>query len=591
MRIAMAQLNPIVGDIAGNTARIIGAMQQARQRRAELVITSELALIGYPPRDLLLKPAVLAQMEQAVQRLAAASRGFATLVGYVQKNTAAAGRTLYNAVALVRDGQVLHRGYKSLLPTYDVFDESRYFEPGPQVEIADWGNEKIGLSICEDLWNDEQVAGRPLYHFNPIAALAGAGATLLVNLSASPFVLGKNDFRRKLIAHQARRWRLPIIYVNQVGANDELIFDGNSTACDAQGRLLAQGRDFEEDLVVFDLPERAGDAAGRPGIILTAGEPSTTGEPTASATVPAPWPEPRRDMAALHAALLLGLRDYARKCGFKTAVVGLSGGIDSALVGVLAAEAFGPRNVTGVALPSRYSSDHSQSDAARLAAALGIQFHIVPLEALHRALETTLGPLFAGTAPGLAEENMQARLRGTILMALSNKFGHLLLTTGNKSEIATGYCTLYGDMAGGLAVISDVPKTMVYRLARYINAQAVANGRPPPIPEGSLTKAPSAELRPNQTDQDSLPPYDVLDAILQRYVEEEKSVGTIVAEGFAAPTVLKVARLVDLNEYKRKQMPPGLKVTSRAFGWGRRMPIAQRYDPAAMTEQPPSYPR
>ncbi len=528
------------------------------QQGAELLVTPELSVIGYPPRDLLLKPNVLEQMEAAVGQIARHSRGITTLIGYAQTNPRPTGRTLYNAVAMVRDGAVIHRGVKSLLPTYDVFDESRYFEPGPKIETVMLGSHRIGLSICEDLWNDEQIVGRQLYRFNPVEVLAKAGATILVNISASPFTLGKNDFRRKLISHQAQRWNMPIVYVNQVGANDELIFDGCSMAFDAAGNLLAQGRDFEEDLVIFDLPGPAQlDCSG-----------------------------PRTGIASLYGALVLGLRDYARKCGFKTAVLGLSGGIDSAVVAALAAEALGRENVTGVALPSRYSSEHSQSDARKLATALGIHFHLIPIETAHQAMEATLRPLFQDSAPGLAEENLQARIRGNLLMALSNKFGHLLLTTGNKSEVATGYTTLYGDMCGGLAVISDVPKMMVYELARYINAQCKKAAMPPVIPEGSLTKAPSAELRPNQTDQDSLPLYPVLDAILQRYVEEEKSVWDIVAEGFDQQTVLRVARLVDTNEYKRKQMPPGLKVTSRAFGYGRRMPIAQRYDPAAMARQP-----
>ncbi len=558
MRIAMAQLNPIVGDIAGNTRRIIAAMDQAIQQGAELIVTPELSVIGYPPRDLLLKPTVLWQMREAVDQIARHSNGITTMVGYAQENPQPSGRTLYNAVAVVRDGNVLHRGVKSLLPTYDVFDESRYFEPGPKTETVMLGAQRIGLSICEDLWNDQQIVGRQMYHFNPVEALAKAGSNILVNISASPFTLGKNDFRRKLISHHARRWNMPIIYVNQVGANDELIFDGCSMAFDAAGNLLAQGKDFQEDLVVFDLP----------------------------GPVKLDCPPPRTGMASIHAALVLGLRDYAHKCGFKTAVLGLSGGIDSAVVTALAAEALGKDNVTGVALPSRYSSEHSLSDARKLAEAIGIHFHILPIETAHQAMEKTLQDLFDHAAPGLAEENLQARIRGNLLMALSNKFGHLLLTTGNKSEVATGYCTLYGDMCGGLAVISDVPKMMVYELAQYINQQRICTGAPAAIPAGSITKPPSAELRPNQTDQDSLPPYPVLDAILQLYVEEEKSVWEIIRDGFDKATVLRVARLVDINEYKRKQMPPGLKVTSRAFGYGRRMPIAQRYDPAAMAKEP-----
>jgi len=550
MKVALAQINPIVGDIAGNTDKIIDAVRRARDLGAELVVTPELSILGYPPRDLLLKAGVVAQCAQAVQAIADASRGSATIVGYPVPNTLTAGRPLFNACALVRDGAILARRFKSLLPTYDVFDETRYFEPGVQTELTFLDEQPLGLSICEDLWNDEKFLPRTLYHVNPIGALAEAGARVLINISASPFVLGKDEFRHELFSHQARRWQIPIIYVNQVGGNDELVFDGNSVVFNAQGQVVAQARDFAEDLLVVDL----------------------------AAPDPAQVHPPQRGIASIGAALVLGLRDYVHKCGFNSVVLGLSGGIDSAVVAVLAAAALGPANVLGVSLPSRYSSDHSKSDAQVLAEHLGIRFATIPLEGVHHALEQTLSGVFAGTAPGLAEENMQARIRGNILMALSNKFGHLLLTTGNKSEVATGYCTLYGDMCGGLAVISDVPKMMVYALARHLNAEARAQGRPEPIPEGSLTKPPSAELRPNQTDQDSLPPYETLDAILQLYVEEEKSVWQIIAQGFDETTVLRVTRMVDLNEYKRKQMAPGLKVTSRAFGFGRRMPIAQRYD-------------
>lgn len=552
MRIAMAQLNPIVGDIAGNTQNILHAIARAKDQGAGLVIFSELAVIGYPPRDLLLKPVVLEQMAAAVDHISRQCVGITALVGFVEQNTAAVGRTLRNAAAFLRDGAIVAKGYKSLLPTYDVFDETRYFEPAPQLQIVPFENHKIGISICEDLWNDEQVVARQLYPVNPVARMAEAGADMLVNLSASPYVMGKNTFRRKLIAHQAQRWKLPVVYVNQVGANDELIFDGNSMAVDANGRMLAQAKDFQEDIVTFDLPAR-----------------DTSQELL----------EPRQGMESLHAALVMGLRDYAEKCGFAKVVLGLSGGIDSAVVAAIAVEALGRESVLGVALPSRYSSEQSLIDARQLAAALAIKLDVIPIEEVHHAMEHTLEGLFKGTQPGLAEENIQARLRGNILMALSNKFGYLLLTTGNKSEIATGYCTLYGDMCGGLAVISDVPKTMVYPLAHEINRQWVKAGRQAPIPESSLKKAPSAELRPNQTDQDSLPPYSVLDAILERYVELEQSAQNIVAAGFDELTVRRVIQMVDSNEYKRKQMPPGLKVTSRAFGFGRRMPIAQRYRP------------
>jgi NAD+ synthase (glutamine-hydrolysing) len=556
MRIALAQINPTVGDLAGNLQKHLEMVGRAREAGAEVVVFPEMSILGYPPKDLLLKPAVIELAAQAVQRVAEAARGVTVLVGYPEKNTASVGRPLHNAVAILRDGAVVSKRLKSLLPTYDVFDESRYFEPGPDTELTFIGDVPTGVSICEDLWNDEKFVERPLYHFNPIGALAEAGARVLLNISASPFVLGKNEYRHKLLSFQAKRWGMPIVYVNQVGGNDELVFDGNSVVFDGNGEVVAQGRDFEEDLVICEVPAEGAKRETRNV-----------------------RHETRKGIASIHAALVLGLRDYVRKCGFKTVVLGLSGGIDSAVVAALAAEAVGPGNVTGVALPSRYSSDHSKSDAALLAENLGIHYHTIPIEAAHRAMEETLAPLFAGTKEGLAEENVQARLRGNVLMSLSNKFGHLLLTTGNKSEVATGYCTLYGDMCGGLAVISDVPKMMVYELARYMNAEAVKAGRAGLIPEGSITKPPSAELKPNQKDQDSLPPYEVLDAIIEDYVEEDKTVPEIIGEGFDKATVERVARLIDLSEYKRKQMAPGLKVTSRAFGFGRRMPIAQRFDP------------
>ncbi len=529
---------------------------RARAAAAQLVIFPELSTLGYPPKDLLLKPAVIRLAAESVQRIAEAAEGITAIVGYPEKNLASAGRSLHNAVAVVRDGKVLSKRFKSLLPTYDVFDELRYFEPGRHAELTFIENQPLGISICEDLWNDEKFVPRPLYHFNPIEALAEAGARLLLNISASPFVLGKNEYRHELFSFQAKRWGIPLVQVNQVGGNDDLVFDGNSVVFGADGTLLAQARDFEEDLLVVEMDSR-GLAPGQIPAIHAA----------------------RAGIASVHAALLLGLRDYARKCSFKTAVLGLSGGIDSAVVAALAVEALGPSNVTGVAIPSRYSSEHSLIDARLLAENIGIEFRVIPLEQSHAAMEATLAPLFAGLPPGLAEENVQARLRGNILMALSNKFGHLLLTTGNKSEVATGYCTLYGDMCGGLALISDVPKMMVYELARQINSEAAKAGKNPPIPEGSILKPPSAELRPDQKDQDSLPPYEILDVIIQKYVEEEKTVPEIIIDGFDAATVERVARLIDMSEYKRKQMPPGIKVTSRAFGFGRRMPIAQGFDP------------
>jgi NAD+ synthase/NAD+ synthase (glutamine-hydrolysing) len=566
MRIALAQINPTIGDIPGNLKKHLDAIEAARAKSAHVILFPELSILGYPPKDLLLKPSALALANEAVSRIANAAQNITAVVGYAEKNPASAGRPLHNAVAIVSGGQILAKRFKSLLPTYDVFDESRYFEPGPDVELTPIADTPVGISICEDLWNDEKFLERPLYHFNPIAALATAGAKFLFNISASPFVLGKNEYRHKLFGHQARRWNLPIAYVNQVGGNDELIFDGNSVLFDAQGNVIAQAKDFQEDLLIADLPEAAAGPVAHHGNLNT--------------------PEPRSGIASIHAALTLGLCDYTKKCGFSKIVLGLSGGIDSAVVAALAAEALGPKNVMGVALPSRYSSDHSKSDAEILAQRLGIEFHTIPIEAPHKGMEAALAPLFQGTKEGIAEENIQARLRGNILMALSNKFGHMLLTTGNKSEVAVGYCTLYGDMCGGLAVISDVPKTMVYDLANFINEhwkKTFSTAERPlmegPIPQNTITKPPSAELRPNQKDQDSLPPYDILDAIIERYVEQEQPVAVIIAAGYEEATVHRVVRLIDLSEYKRKQMPPGLKVTSRAFGFGRRMPIAQRFDP------------
>jgi NAD+ synthase (glutamine-hydrolysing) len=549
MRLALAQTNPVVGDLAANRARILDMIRSARDGHADLVVFPELALVGYPPKDLLLKPSFIDDAEAALQSIARDCTGITAIVGYPQRNLSRVGRPLYNAAAVLAGGAVASRHFKTLLPTYDVFDESRYFQPAPDdahnvVAIA---GTPVGISICEDLWNDPRHIAAGLYDRDPIGHLHRAGARLILNLSASPFVLGKHDFRLDLFASQARAIACPLVYVNQVGGNDELLFDGNSLVLDAAGKLVAHGKDFAEDLVMADL-----------------------------GSSPPPIPPPhRRGLASLHAALVMGLRDYCRKCGFKSAVLGLSGGIDSALTAALAVDALGPDKVVGVAMPSRFSSDHSIEDARILARNLGIEFHLVPISAVHDAYEATLAPAFASRPRDITEENLQARVRGGLLMAMSNKFNHLLLTTGNKSEVATGYCTLYGDMCGGLAVISDVPKTTVWDLSRYHNQ---FHNREI-IPQRSIDKVPSAELRPNQTDQDSLPPYDLLDAILHRYIEEEKGHAQITAEGFDPDIVRRVIRLVDRSEYKRRQAAPGLKVTSRAFGSGRRMPIAMNYNP------------
>jgi len=552
MRVALAQINPTVGDIAANSSRILDFVGRAKKAGAELVVFPELSVIGYPPKDLLLKPQFIDDNLRAVRLIASHVSGIDVVVGYAERNAQPVGRPLHNAVALLRDRGIASRHFKTLLPTYDVFDESRYFEPGPadeQANIAAVGGHAVGFSICEDLWNDERLIARRLYHQNPMANLREAGAEILVNTSASPFVAGKHAFRIELFASQVRQFARPLVYVNQVGGNDELVFDGNSLVLDASGSLIAQAKAFEEDLLVVD--------CGR-------GTP-TSRPPTQS--------REHDTLCDIYRALILGLRDYVHKCGFQSVVLGLSGGIDSALTAAIAVAAFGPQSVIGVAMPSRFSSDHSVNDARELAENLGIAFHVIPITSVHDAYEELLAPAFAGGAHGITEENLQARVRGAILMAFSNKFNHLLLTTGNKSELAVGYCTLYGDMCGGLAVISDVPKTTVYALAEYINRQA---GRDL-IPRNSITKPPSAELRPNQLDQDSLPSYDVLDAILHRYVEEEKGAAQIIAEGFDPETVVKIITLIDRSEYKRRQSAPGIKVTSRAFGFGRRMPIAQNY--------------
>ncbi len=559
MKIALAQINPTVGDIAGNAGLIRGDIARARRAGAELVVFPELAIIGYPPKDLLLKPAVVEQCVAAVDDLAATCTDIAAVIGYPCPADGQTGRLLYNAAALCADGRIMHRHVKSLLPTYDVFDEHRYFEPGPGADIAPLADVRLGISVCEDLWNDRELSGRQLYHDNPIEDLARRGAQIFINCSASPFVLGKHAFRMRLFGRAAQRHGLPLVYCNQVGGNDELVFDGNSCVFDATGCLIAHARDFEPDLLIVDVP--VGDAGS---------------------TGPARIETPSTGMASLHQALVLGLRDYCRKCGFDSVVVGLSGGIDSAVTAALCVAALGRDKVRAVAMPSRFSSEGSVADARALAAAVNIHLDVVPIEEAHRAFERVLEPVFRGRRPDVAEENIQARCRGVILMAISNKFGSMLVSTGNKSELAVGYCTLYGDMAGGLAILSDVPKTLVWQLARWINEDPQSPlrrvyGRAV-IPEASITKPPSAELRANQTDQDSLPPYEVLDQIIERYVEQEHSARRIIAETGLDPAVVNhVVRLIDVNEYKRKQAAPGIKVTGRAFGFGRRMPIAQRY--------------
>ncbi len=569
MKIALCQTNPTVGDIAGNARKIGEGIARAADLGVRLVIFPELAVIGYPPKDLLLKPAVIVECEQAVAELAAQCKGVAAVIGYPCPSDQEQGRSLYNAAAVCDGGRIVHRHVKSLLPTYDVFDELRYFEPGPRLDLTRIDDTPLGISICEDLWNEKGVVNRQLYHDNPMDELARLGARLFVNCSASPFVIRKHEFRLKLMSSVARRLNMPIAYCNQVGGNDELVFDGNSCVIDAAGQVVAHAKGFEEDLLVADIDLQEGVGCRVSGVGKDSPA-ADTGRPTLDT------------LSDAYHALVLGLRDYCRKCGFASIVIGLSGGIDSALTAALAAAALGQEHVRGVAMPSRFSSKGSVDDAADLAKRLGIAFHVVPIEEPHRAMESLLLPHFEGRPRDATEENIQARLRGVILMGFSNKFGSLLVTTGNKSELAVGYCTLYGDMAGGLAILSDVPKTMVWELARWVNSPACPLYQRfggPVIPENSISKPPSAELRENQTDQDTLPPYDVLDDIIERYVEREHTAPRIIQETSHDPDmVLRIVRMIDLNEYKRKQAAPGIKITGRAFGFGRRMPIAQRYD-------------
>ena len=579
MRIALAQINPIIGDIAGNSRLIREAILQSRGQGAALVVFPELTITGYPPRDLLLKPHVIQRCHEELMRIAEACTGIAAVVGYPQLCDRPSGRGLYNAAAVCRDGKVVHRHDKNLLPHYDVFDETRYFEPGRDAVPIQIGHLAVGVNICEDLWNQDQLVERQLYHHNPIDVLAEAGTECLINCSASPFVAGKHQHRLDLFRHVAKRHRLPVCFVNQVGGNDELIFDGNSCVIGPDAEVIAHAKDFESDLLLVDWP------VADPADVDRRSDCPPSVSP--SSPLKARIETPKTGVQAVYHALVLGLRDYGCKCGFGSVVVGLSGGIDSAVTAALCVAAFGSRNVRGVAMPSRYSSEDSVADARDLADRLGIRFDVIPIAAAHEALEQTLLPHFNDMEPDATEENVQARIRGIILMALSNKFGSLLVSTGNKSELAVGYCTLYGDMAGGLAVLSDVPKTLVWELARWINdgpdspLRAELGGQA--IPLQSINKPPSAELRPNQTDQDSLPPYDLLDQIIDRYVVREQPVGQIVADlpQIDPDVVAQVVRLIDRNEYKRRQAAPGLKVTGRAFGSGRRMPIAQRLEPDA----------
>jgi NAD+ synthase (glutamine-hydrolysing) len=559
VKIALGQINPTIGDFVGNRERIESALTEAEVRGADLLVLPELAIAGYPPKDLLERSGFLDAAADSLRRLAenVGRRGSRTavIVGFPELLPASpVGRRIANAAALIDSGQIVATCRKSLLPTYDVFDEWRYFEPGTNATVVPFRGRTLGISICEDIWNDGDFWPQRLYREDPIQQLVSAGADVIINIAASPFTIEKRALRPRMLAATARRWGRPLVFVNQVGGQDDLVFDGSSTVFDAKGQVIAQARENATDLAIADVDAGSGDKT-----------------PPASSI----------EAAALD-ALVLGTQDYARRCGFSQALLGLSGGIDSALTACIAARALGPKNVLGVAMPSRYSSPGSITDARDLAIALGIDFDQISIEPMFASYLAELTPLFAragrpseSDTSDLTTENLQARIRGAILMALSNRTGRLLLTTGNKSEIATGYCTLYGDMAGGLAVISDVPKTLIYRLSRAFNmASGMARG---PIPESTLTKAPSAELRPNQTDQDSLPPYDILDAILDAHLEQGLDRGALVEAGFASAVVDDILRRIRLSEYKRRQMPPGLKITGKAFGPGRRMPIAQAW--------------
>jgi len=545
MRLGLAQFNPTVGDLAGNRRKILAAYAALVARGAELVVFPELAVCGYPPRDLLFKRRFVPDCAESLAAIAAGIGDVPALIGTVEPNPTGTGRPFYNSAAFCHRGLVVTTARKCLLPTYDVFDEDRYFEPAPQATVIEHHGRRIGVTICEDIWTHPMISTRRLYHgLDPVKQLAAQRCDLMVNLSASPWHFDKDNLRQTLVADAARTLGCPVAYVNAVGGNDELIFDGRSLVCSPEGKVTSALPAFQE---IFEVVDTA-----------------------APVIAPAPSAAPH-ELKDTFDALVLGVRDYAHKSGFKRALVALSGGIDSALVAVIAAEALGRENLTGVSLPSSISSQHSRDDARILAAHLGICFETIAIADAVAATESSLAQIFAGLPPDVTEENIQARVRGVLMMALSNKFHALLLTTGNKSEMAVGYCTLYGDMAGGLAVISDVFKTQVYALSRWVNRDREI------IPQNTIDKAPSAELRPGQTDQDSLPPYDVLDAILKSYVEEGHSRRDLVAQGFAEPVVNDVVRKVDLNEYKRKQAAPGLKITPLAFGVGRRIPIVQKY--------------
>ncbi|HWZ82330.1 MAG TPA: NAD+ synthase [Terriglobales bacterium] len=543
MKIALGQINPTVGDFSGNAAKIIQFAQEARSAGAGLILFPELAVCGYPPRDLVERPSFVTRNRESAEQIAAATNGIAVICGIVTPAKAETGKSVMNSAALLRNGRVDFIQSKMLLPTYDVFDEARNFAPAKSQQLFECCDKQVALTICEDAWNDKHFWNRRLYGIDPVEELVRLGGNLVLNISASPFWLGKRELRRDMLATIAKNDNVPVAMVNQVGGNDSLVFDGSSLVIAPDGRVIAQGKSFGEDLIYFDTQSLTGDMHEQ-----------VEGED-----------------ASAYEALVLGTRDYIRKCGFQRVIIGLSGGIDSALTAAIAVDAVGAGNVTGIGMPGPYSSPGSIDDARELAKNLGIRCELLSIVEVDKACRQTLAPVFAGLPEDTTEENIQSRSRGMVLMSLSNKFGALVMSTGNKSELAVGYCTLYGDMVGGLAVISDVPKTLVYRLSAYVNSRRAV------IPQATIEKAPSAELRPDQKDSDSLPPYDVLDAILEDYVEEARSAEQIaVAHDFDLELVKRVVRMVERSEYKRQQAAPGIKISTKAFGFGRRFPIAAK---------------
>jgi len=543
VKIALGQINPTVGDFSGNSQKIIEFTRQAHARGAHIALFPELAVCGYPPRDLVERPAFVARSQQAVEEIARAVPEITVVCGFVSPAKKETGKSVMNSAAVLHGGQVQFVQSKMLLPTYDVFDEMRHFDPASSQRVLPFCGKQLALTICEDAWNDKHFWHRRLYSIDPVEELLRAGANVVLNISASPFHLNKRELRREMLETIARDNRVPVVFVNQVGGNDSLVFDGSSLVIGPDGQIVTQAKSFEEDLVLFDSETLTGDMHSQ-----------VEGEE-----------------ASAYAALVLGTRDYVRKCGFHRVVIGLSGGIDSALTAAIAVDALGAENVTGIAMPSQYSSEHSVIDAKELACKLGIRFEVVPIGEVFDDYRKALKGVYAGKPEDVAEENIQSRIRGNMLMAFSNKFGTLVLTTGNKSELGVGYCTLYGDMVGGLAVISDVPKTLVYRLSHYVNS------RKPVIPQSTLEKPPSAELRPGQMDSDSLPPYDIVDSILEDYVEDYHTAEQIARDrGYDLKLVRDVIRMIERSEYKRQQAAPGLKITPKAFGMGRRVPIAQK---------------